>query len=36
MHVPKKFSNAVWLAIGVTVLMTVFVMLLMGVGELLS
>jgi hypothetical protein len=36
MQLPDKFSNPVWLSLGVTVLMTVFVLFLMGVGMLLS
>ncbi len=36
MQLPDKFSSPVWLGLGVTVLMTVFVLLLMGIGVLLS
>ena len=36
MQLPDKFNNPIWLALGVAVLMSVFVLLLMGVGLLLS
>ncbi len=36
MQLPDKFSNPIWLGVGVTVLMTLFVLFLMGVGMVLS
>jgi hypothetical protein len=36
MQLPDKFNNPIWLGLGVAILMSVFVLLLMGVGLLLS
>ena len=35
MYLPEKFDNPVWLGIGATVLFSLFILLLMGIGDLL-
>ncbi len=35
LYLPEKFNNPLWLGLGATVLFSVFVLLLMGIGELL-